>query len=360
MAGLLDTLAVCVQGHHSQMRDALVSEDRLDSGDEQAERAAMELAEVMDLQPIAIPAWAGESTTAAEMFVRMGFSCLIDADRLDSEAFDQPNAPRGRYPRIASYADFLRAHVARFSQDDRPVTRVRRLVQRWCRRSAAFAPGFFRLTVPTGGGKTLASLRFALEHAGRYDMERVVVAIPFTSIIEQTAGIYAGIFGEANVLAHHSAEPVVKDEDEEDYDVRRKNAAENWDIPLVVTTNVRLFESLFGNSPGQCRRLHNLARAVIVLDEPQSLPVELLEPCLDALSWLVEHAGSTVVFCTATQPAYETLTNLPGTLRQAREIVPNPDGFSGIWSGSITTTPERSTIQGWRRVCGKSRRDSAS
>lgn len=325
MVGLLDILAVCVQGHHSRMRDALESDERLDTGNEAAERAAMELAEAMDLQPIELPEWALASERAGEMFVRMCFSCLIDADRLDSEAFGEPNAPRGGYPKIGSYADFLRAHVGRFGRDDRPVTRVRRNVQRWCRRSAAFPPGFFRLTVPTGGGKTLASLRFALDHAERHGLDRVVVAIPFTSIIEQTADVYAGIFGEANVLAHHSAEPIVKDGDEEDYDERRKNAAENWDIPLVVTTNVRLFDSLFGNSPGQCRRLHNLARAVIVLDEPQSLPADLLEPCLDALSWLVERAGTTVVFCTATQPAYDALPNLPAVLREAREIVPRPE-----------------------------------
>lgn len=331
MAGILDILAVCVQGHHSRMRDALESEARLDSGNEAAERAAMELAAVMDIQPIELPDWALASGRTGEMFVRMCFSCLIDADRLDSEAFGEPNAPRGGYPKIASYADFLRAHVGRFSRDDRPVTKVRRNVQRWCQRSAACPPGFFRLTVPTGGGKTLASLRFALEHAERFGLERVVVAIPFTSIIEQTAEIYASIFGEANVLAHHSAEPVVKDEEEEEYDERRKNASENWDIPLVVTTNVRLFDSLFGNTPGQCRRLHNLARAVIVLDEPQSLPADLLEPCLDALAWLVQHAGSTVVFCTATQPAYETLENLPAVLRGAREIVPRPERhFRGL------------------------------
>ncbi|RYZ89558.1 MAG: CRISPR-associated helicase Cas3', partial [Proteobacteria bacterium] len=219
---------------------------------------------------------------------------------------------------------FLHAHIGRFPTDDRPVTRVRQEVQEACAKSAKSKRGFFRLTVPTGGGKTLASLRFALDHAVKHKLDRVVVAIPFTSIIEQTAGIYAGIFGEANVLAHHSAEPVETDEKEDGFDVRRKNAAENWDIPLVVTTNVRLFDSLFGNKPGQCRRLHNFARSVIVLDEPQSLPADLLEPCLDALSWLVEHAGSTVVFCTATQPAYETLSSLPAVLRKAREIVPRP------------------------------------
>jgi len=170
----------------------------------------------------------------------------------------------------------------------------------------------FTLTVPTGGGKTLSSMAFALEHLKRYDLKRIFYVIPYTRIIEQNAAIFREIFGSRNVLEHHSNfDP--KDMNYEDLDTGEESyilATENWDIPIVVTTNVQFFESLFSNKRSRCRKLHNLTRSVIILDEAQMLPAGYLRPCLMALSELVRNYGSSVVICTATQPKLADLLDV--------------------------------------------------
>jgi CRISPR-associated endonuclease/helicase Cas3 len=208
-------------------------------------------------------------------------------------------------------------------QKGAPVTEVNRqraIVLELCHESALLAPGFFSLNVPTGGGKTLSSLVFALGHAVKYELRRVVMAIPFTSIIEQTADVYRAALqplSEAGLVEHHTnLQPK--------HDTRSNQfGTENWDAPLIVTTNVQLLEGLFAYRTTPCRKLHNLARSVIVLDEAQTIPVELLRPALAALRELVLHYGCSIVLCTATQPALERRTEFEIGIEGIRPIIPD-------------------------------------
>lgn len=251
------------------------------------------------------------------LWVRMLFSALVDADFLDTEAFMNPGATQARQADALPMASLLAAfdgYMARKAeavqaagQADTPVNRRRAEVLAACRAKATGAPGTYTLTVPTGGGKTLASLAFALTHAERHGKRRVVMVIPYTSIIEQTAEVYREVFaplGDDVVIEHHSN----AESDEQGENARSRLACENWDAPVIVTTSVQLFESLFARKTSRCRKLHNLANSVLVLDEAQLLPVEYLQPVVDVLRLLVKDHGVTVVLCTATQP---TLTSQP-------------------------------------------------
>lgn len=242
------------------------------------------------------------------LWVRMLFSCLVDADFLDTERFLDGDkfAARSGYPSLDELTVHFERHMADKLESLRTrcehelaVNRLRADVLRQCREEAERDPGVFTLTVPTGGGKTLSSLAFALRHAITHGKRRIVYGIPYTSIIEQTADIFRGIFGDGNVVEHHS-----NVESEESQETQRSRlACENWDAPLIVTTNVQLFESLFARKTSRCRKLHNLVGSVIVLDEAQLLPVDFLQPILDALTLLVRDYGVSLVLCTATQPA---------------------------------------------------------
>ncbi|MCK6426532.1 MAG: CRISPR-associated endonuclease Cas3'' [Burkholderiaceae bacterium] len=250
------------------------------------------------------------------LWVRMLFSALVDADFLDTEAFMNPRAAARREAAAPSMTELLAAFDAYMAHKTAaveaaglaasPVNRRRAEVLAACRAKATDAPGTYTLTVPTGGGKTLASLAFALTHAQQHGLRRVVMVIPYTSIIEQTAEVYREVFAplgpdvaERVVLEHHSnaAEPGEATET-----ARSRLACENWDAPVVVTTSVQLFESLFARKTSRCRKLHALRGSVIVIDEAQLLPVDFLQPVVDVLRLLVRDHGATVVLCTATQP----------------------------------------------------------
>ncbi len=243
------------------------------------------------------------------LWLRLLFSALVDADFLDTEAHFDPQRASGRESRVtlAAMQQACRAHLqdlaARAAREaDTPVNRSRARILAQCRAKAALPPGVFSLTVPTGGGKTLSSLAFALDHAMHHGQRRVVYAIPYTSIIEQTADVFRRVFAELGddaVVEHHSN---VEAESAERETSRLRLASENWDAPLIVTTNVQLFESLFARKTSRCRKLHNLVGSVIVLDEAQLLPVEFLQPIVDVLRYLVQDYGVTVLLCTATQP----------------------------------------------------------
>jgi CRISPR-associated endonuclease/helicase Cas3 len=265
------------------------------------------------------------------LFTRMIFSCLVDADFLDTEAFCTPekSLTRPEVARADLFSD-LQQKVGRClaemaeQAENTEVNRIRQQVLAQCRGKAKLPQQFFSLTVPTGGGKTLSSLAFALEHAVAQGMRRIIYAIPFTSIIEQNAQVFEKILGKEYVLEHHCNYKERDDPEEAPYDRRRGLASENWDAPVVVTTNVQFFESLFSNKTSRCRKLHNIARSVIILDEAQAIPTEYLEPCLAVLRELVEHYGCTVVLCTATQPALDDKNNLRMALPEVTEIIDDP------------------------------------
>jgi CRISPR-associated endonuclease/helicase Cas3 len=278
--------------------------------------------------------WGNKDTCAFRLAFlgRMLFSCLVDADFLDTEQFyckaEERIADRD-WPELPSVLDDLIAKLDRHmaaklaSTDDTPVNRLRGEILSHVRARAASDRGLFTLTVPTGGGKTLSSLAFALDHAKRYKLDRIVYAIPFTSIIDQTASIFRDALGEDVVLEHHSSIDEEKLGTREARDKLRL-AMEDWAAPIVVTTNVQLFESLHSNRPSRCRRLHNLARSVIVLDEAQTIPLPLLRPCLATLDELARNYGTSIVLCTATQPAVAAPEFEGGlTLGPDRELAPD-------------------------------------
>ncbi len=264
------------------------------------------------------------------LWIRMLFSCLVDADFLDTEAFMDPEKADQR----PSGQD-LAALKARFDAymiekqekaQDTPVNRIRAEVLKACREGANQTPGLFSLTVPTGGGKTLASMAFALEHALAKGKRRIIVVIPYTSIIEQTAKVFRDVFGEGVVLEHHSNLDIDKESQQS------RLAAENWDAPVIVTTNVQLFESLFAARTSSCRKLHNIAESVVILDEAQMLPPEYLQPILGVLNALVEGYKVSALLCTATQPALvgeigSQKAKFKG-LEGVRELMPDPGELS--------------------------------
>lgn len=267
-----------------------------------------------------------KSSLSWEFFIRMLFSALVDADWLDTESHFSPRKARirkqsERQHELHVLYTKLFARVESMPLDG-PVNQYRRKVFDACLKAASLPQGFYRLTVPTGGGKTYSSMAFALGHALYHRLDRVIVAIPYTSITEQSADVYRSVFGPDQVLEHHSA---IGDDAVQRTDYTptwTKLASENWDSRIVVTTTVQLFESAMSNKPSRCRKLHNYANSVIILDEVQTLPVELLEPILDILKELVANYRVTVVLCTATQPALDQSPYLNG-LPNVREIVPN-------------------------------------
>lgn len=261
-------------------------------------------------------------------FTRMLFSCLVDADFLATEGFMAPERARLRPQEVSPFPKMqtaLRAFLKRKADAALPgkVKECRQEVLAACRNASQSEPGLFSLTVPTGGGKTLSSLTFALHHAICFGKQRIIYAIPFTSIIEQTAAIFRDVFRgfDSNlVLEHHSNVDLESDHESP----QSRLAAENWDAPLVVTTNVQLFESLFAAKTSRCRKLHNLVNSVVILDEAQTLPVDRLRPCLAALNELVLNYGCTIVLCTATQPGILLRDDFKIGLRDVQEIVPQP------------------------------------
>lgn len=331
--------ALAIQGHHGGLRSTADFRNWLNDPDR---RNARHETDALHLASRAMPKlWPQESprlpagvTThdeprlASEFLLRLLFSALVDADHLDTEAHFEPERAERRRTHIeiaALWKRFAANHGELDGQAaDTPVNAVRRDVYRACLEAAEGRRGFYRLTAPTGAGKTLSCMAFALRHALKHGLRRVIVATPFISITEQTAQVYRDAFGPlgAAVLEHHSGTHG-RDPDEFDPGTERARlAAENWDAPIIVTTAVQLFESLFANTPSRCRKIHRLAGSVLILDEAQALPTHLLEPILDALRSLTTIGQASVVLSTATQPAFESISAFREL--QPVEIVPEP------------------------------------
>ena len=270
-----------------------------------------------------------ESAFTIAFWLRMLFSALVDADFLDTESFmdEERKHQRPMWPDkiLVQMEEALNQFIAQLPKTKTKVNDDRQSVREACLEAAERSPGRFTLTVPTGGGKTLASLAFALKHAQKQGMKRIIYVIPFTSIIEQNADVFRKVFKilgvEGVVLEHHS------NFDPEKETTRTRLMTENWDAPLIVTTSVQFYESLFANKTSRCRKLHNLAHTVIILDEAQTLPVDYLKPCLSALKELSEHYHSSIVLCTATQPAVGRRDDfhIGLNIEPDREIIPNPE-----------------------------------
>ncbi len=315
---LLPPLAPIIYGHHaglpemSKLRSSIANPDREAAYLASLKAAAadgIQLTADLDLKEILSEF---RDPLSYELFIRLLFSCLLDADYLDTESHFDPPQSLQRNP-VATVSELWKKLAANQNQllettgiEKTDVNRVRAEVYQYCIDSAEEEKGVFRLAVPTGGGKTRSGLAFALKHAVKHKIDRVIVAVPYTSIIEQTVGVYRDIFGYEAVLEHHSAtKSSVDDEDAKAAQAQARLATQNWNAPLIVTTTVQLFESLFHNRTSRCRKLHNIVNSVIILDEVQTLPIRLLEPIVSILQELVDRYNVTVILCTATQPALE-------------------------------------------------------
>ena len=254
-----------------------------------------------------LPRWLMEPANpfAGQFYTRMLFSCLVDADFLDTEQYMRGETPRGSYDDMPALLGRFQRYIQPWI--DHPATEInhkRCEILRDCLRAGEEACGLYTLTVPTGGGKTLSSLAFALTHAVKNNLKHIIYVIPYTSIIEQNAAVFKGVLGEDNVIEHHSGIDYGGDGDMERPEVMRQMlATENWDAPVIVTTAVQFFESLFSNKPSRCRKLHNIASSVFIFDEAQMLPLSCLKPCVSAIAELVRHYRASAVLCTATQPS---------------------------------------------------------
>ena len=237
------------------------------------------------------------------LYPRMLFSCLVDADFLDTERFMDGERGRGGYDDLPTLLRRLKEYIAPWQEPKTALNKLRCKILNSGWDTGSKPKGIYTLTVPTGGGKTVASLAFALRHAVAHGMKRVIYVVPYTSIIEQNAEVFREILGDGNVLEHHSGVQFELSDGASPEEVRRALAAENWDMPVIVTTAVQFFEAIYANRSSKCRKLHNLADSVIIFDEAQMLPLCHLRPCVAAMASLAEQFRSTLVLCTATQPS---------------------------------------------------------
>ena len=328
--------AVCVIGHHSGLpnvghKDADTTESQTFFG----RKLRAEQGGIPDYRKnwnghIALPQDyfrpSGRGFATA-FYIRMLYSCLVDADYIDTETFMNGDAGRGNYEPLSALCDKLTAYISKWNNPTREIDILRQKILNSCIEKASAPRGIFSLTVPTGGGKTVASMAFALNHAVANSMKRIIYVIPYTSIIEQNAKVFRDILGQENVVEHHSQVSYELSENADELEYRSALATENWDAPVIVTTAVQFFESLYANRSSKCRKLHNIANSVIIFDEAQMIPSNNLRPCVAAIAELVRAYNATAVLCTATQPAIDEMLLEYSKKESVVELCPDVDGM---------------------------------
>jgi CRISPR-associated endonuclease/helicase Cas3 len=370
-------LALAIAGHHSGLPDMVGGGSSLQSRIKRYQQEATGLIAraTQDSEPLReflqqpFPSGDRIATARFDLFTRMLFSCLVDADRLDSAGRTISQLPLNAADRLCTLMTRVRRLAA--TSDDSVVKSARQEVLKDCLAAARCPERLLSLTVPTGGGKTLAAMALALNRAALQPdaYRRIIVVIPYLSIIEQNAEVYADVFGQDAILEHHSGSfdrlaqkdghfaPFPDDKIEENYQATaRRSETENWDSPLIVTTSVRFFESLFSNRPADLRRVHNIARSIVILDEVQTLPRRLLTPLLAMIRELSNDWGCTFVFSTATQPAFQRQAGGPRDARwepgTMREIVEQPDAIRASLK-RVQIEWEVDKPIGWQELAGR-------
>ena len=318
-------ISLAVQAHHGKLKNVGLLEDAITNVGatllHDAERDGLP----QDLMEVALPQLPPEvqDRLYLALATRFLFSSLVDADSLNTEEWDKGEGRQADFDSIPALAASVEAACQEKSSGalnsaDSALNRMRAEVLQECLASSLLPPGPFTLTVPTGGGKTLSGLAFSLRHAAQNGLQRVIFVAPYTSILEQTVKVFRDVLGERNVVEHHSN---IDPDEETD---RSRQACENWDAPVIVTTSVQLFETLYADDKRRCRKLHHIGRSVLFLDEVQTFPEHLLRPIHSALDLLSERFGTSVVHSTATQPRLMLRGKKDRPAEQtSREIVQN-------------------------------------
>lgn len=308
--GIGRILAYCIAGHHTGLPDWSIAEGSGYSSLQFQKTQAKDVDQINSIIKERLakikptnPPWKFNHGLDLSLWIRMLFSCLVDADFLDTERYMNPSKAtnRGGYCSISQLLERLNRYCEQLKvqSEKTKVNDIREKIKATCIQRAKEPQGIFSLRVPTGGGKTISSLAFALEHAKHHGLDRIIYVIPYSSIVEQNADVFRAAVGKDQVVEHHS------NIEDGNATMKSRLAAENWDAPLIVTTTVQFFESLFASNPSRCRKLHNIVKSVIVLDEAQLMPVKFLAPILETIQLLADHYQVSVVISTATQPAFE-------------------------------------------------------
>lgn len=355
-------LAYCIAGHHAGLPDWSSAEGAgqasLQFQESQVKDSddidGLVIEKIRSAKPAYLP-WKFEQGLDLSLWIRMLYSSLVDADFLDTESYmDIAKAgSRGGYCSMPELLERFNKFIKQLDQDsaNTKVNEIRRNIRTKCVQMAGEDQGIFSLTVPTGGGKTLSSLAFALEHAIKHQLDRIIYVIPYTSIIEQNADVFRSAIGEDQVVEHHSSL------EEDDSSPKSRLASENWDAPVIVTTSVQFFESLFAAKSSRCRKLHNIVRSVVILDEAQLVPVDYLAPILETMRLLVEHYQVSFVLSTATQPAFNERTVdgklFPG-LKNIKEIMGGNEEVKSLYHSlkryQVQLPPDLQTVSNWEEI----------